>query len=179
MIPDQYGWLRKETGPKVLLAALADLGVKEIPGAPSNPIILSWAKELGIQGYTNDSIAWCALAVSHWVHQAGYQPAKKPLWALDYATWGNAADKPSLGDILVFRRKLPSGGFAGHVGLYIAETPTHFIVLGGNQDDQVCISPVKKSKFVAARRSPWKVAQPNNVRPIRLAAGTTVETSQA
>jgi uncharacterized protein (TIGR02594 family) len=178
MLPTEFAWLRKEAGPKVLLAAIADLGVREIPGAPSNPVILGWAKELGIQGYTNDGTPWCALAVSHWVHQAGYQPAKKPLWALDYATWGNPADKPSLGDILVFKRKTATG-VAGHVGLYVGETSTHFHVLGGNQDDQVCISPVAKGKLVAARRSPFKVAQPANVRPIRLAAGASLETSQA
>jgi uncharacterized protein (TIGR02594 family) len=180
MLPTEFSWLHKEPGPKLLRAALSDYGVKEVPGAASNPVILGWAKELGLEkAYTNDGIAWCGLGMGHWVHQAGYQPVAQPLWALNWASWGTPADKPSLGDVLVFRRKLPSGGFAGHVGLYVSETATHFQVLGCNQADQVCVAPVAKTKLVAARRSPWKVAQPSNVRPIRLAAASSVETSQA
>lgn len=178
MLPENLGWLRQETGPKVLLAALSDYGVKEIPGAKSNPQVLAWAKELGLDRvYTNDDTAWCGLAVAHWVHQAGYEPVAQPLWALNWAKWGNPADTPSLGDVLVFRRKTATG-YAGHVGIYVGEDDTHFHVLGGNQDNSVCVAPVAKSKFVAARRSPWRIAQPRNVRPIRLAAGGS-EVSQA
>lgn len=180
MLPEQFSWLRDETGPKVLLAALSDYGIKEVPGAASNPQILGWAKELGLEKqYTNDGIAWCALTVAHWVHQAGYEPVAQPLWALNWSSWGTAADKPSLGDVLVFRRKTATG-FAGHVGLYVGEDASHFYVLGGNQGDKVCIEPVLKTRLVAARRSPFRVAQPTNVRPIRFSAtGALHETTEA
>jgi uncharacterized protein (TIGR02594 family) len=179
MLPEQFGWLHQESGPKVLVCALSDYGVKEVPGAASNPVILGWAKELGLDGaYTNDGIAWCALATAHWVYQAGYAPVEKPLWALNWADWGNPADVPSLGDVLVFRRKTATG-FAGHVGLYVGEDDSRFYVLGGNQGDAVCIEPVLKSRLVAARRSPFRVAQPSNVRPVRLTASGAHETSEA
>jgi len=38
-----------------------------------------------------------------------------------------------LDDLLIFSR----GGSSGHVGFYAGETKTHYLVLGGNQDDQV------------------------------------------
>jgi uncharacterized protein (TIGR02594 family) len=179
MIPKEYDWLRLEAGPKVLGAALADIGLTEIPGTKSNPQILAMAKELGLQDeYRNDDTPWCGLAVAYWVKKAGYTPIHKPLWALNWVKWGNEAKTPSLGDVMVFRRKV-AGGWAGHVAVYIAETATHYVCLGGNQNNQVCISSTPKTSFVAARRPPFKIGQPANVRPIRLSKSGAPITSQA
>ena len=175
-LPAAYAWLSKETGPKVLLEALALFGTREVPGAASNPAILAWAKEVGVAGaYVNDGIAWCGLFVATVVKRAGFEPVKNPLWARNWAGFGTPAAKRSLGDILVFERE----GGGGHVGLYVGEDDTTLYVLGGNQSDQVCITRIAKSRCIAARRCPWKLAQPANVRPIRLAAGGALSTNEA
>lgn len=175
-LPAAYAWLSKEAGPRVLIEALALFGTKEVPGTASNPAILGWAKEVGVAGaYVNDGIAWCGLFVATVVKRAGFTPVVNPLWARNWAAFGTKVDKPSPGDILVFER--PGGG--GHVGLYVGEDASSWHVCGGNQSDQVCISRIAKSRLIAARRCPWKLAQPGNVRPIRLAAGGTLSTNEA
>lgn len=175
-LPPAYAWLSKEPGPRVLVEALALFGTKETPGAASNPAILGWARETGVAGaYVNDGIAWCGLMTAVVVKRAGFEPVKAPLRARNWAAFGTKADKPSLGDILVFER---SGG-GGHVGIYVGESATTFFVLGGNQGDQVSIAPIAKSRLLAARRCPWKLAQPGTVRPVRLAAGGTLSTNEA
>lgn len=100
------------------------------------------------------------------VKRAGFEPVAKPLWARNWASFGTKADKASLGDVLVFSR---DGG--GHVGLYVGEDASAWHVLGGNQGDQVSINRIAKSRLLAARRCPWKISQPSNVRPVSLAAG--------
>jgi uncharacterized protein (TIGR02594 family) len=171
-LPTAYAWLSKETGPRVIVEALALFGTKEVPGTASNPAILGWAKEVGVAGaYVNEGIAWCGLFVATVVKRAGFAPVAAPLWARNWAAFGTKVDKPSLGDILVFER--PGGG--GHVG----EDAGAYHVLGGNQGDPVSIAPIAKSRLLAARRCPWKLSQPANVRPIRLAAGGTRSTNEA
>ncbi|MGE7157263.1 TIGR02594 family protein [Methylorubrum rhodesianum] len=174
-LPAPYAWLAKEPGPRVLVEALALFGTKETPGAASNPTILAWAKETGLaRDYTNDGIAWCGLFVATVVKRAGFEPVAKPLWARNWASFGTKADKASLGDVLVFSR---DGG--GHVGLYVGEDASAYHVLGGNQSDQVCVSRIAKSRCLAVRRCPWKLAQPGNVRPVRLAAGGALSVNEA
>ena len=175
-LPTAYAWLARETGPRVLVEALDLFGTRETPGAASNPVILGWAKEVGVAGaYVNDGIAWCGLMTAVVVKRAGFEPVKAPLWARNWAAFGTKAAVPSLGDILVFER--PGGG--GHVGLYVGENASAFYVLGGNQGDQVSIAPVAKSRLLAARRCPWKLAQPAGVRPIRLAVSGALSTNEA
>ncbi|MCI9879598.1 TIGR02594 family protein [Methylobacterium goesingense] len=175
-MPAPYAWLARETGPNILLEALALYGTKETPGAASNPAILAWARETGVAGaYVNDGIAWCGLFVAVVAKRAGFEPVKNPLWARNWATFGTKADKPSLGDVLVFER----AGGGGHVGLYIGESATVFYVLGGNQGDAVSIAPIAKGRLLAVRRCPWKIAQPAGVRPIRLAVTGALSTNEA
>jgi uncharacterized protein (TIGR02594 family) len=176
MLPKSYDWLRKEAGPKVLLEAVSHYGLKEAPGTKNNPIILSWAKDLGLaKTYTNDAIAWCGLFAAIVVKRAGYEPVKDPLWARNWAKWGNKADKPSLGDVLVFSR--PGGG--GHVGFYVGEDASAYHCLGGNTVDDVSVARIAKGRLLAARRSPFKIGQPDNVRPVKMAASGKLSTNEA
>lgn len=170
MLPPSYRWLYDEPAPKILRAALSDYGIKEFPSVKDNPVILSWADQLGLgKAYRDDSTAWCGLAMAWWTHQAGYEHVEHPLWALNWKAFGNPADTPSLGDVLVFRRKT-AAGWAGHVGLYCAEDEGAYHTLGGNTQDQVMIARLARSRLVAARRCPWRIAQPDCVRPVRLAS---------
>lgn len=172
-LPNQYAWLDKEPGPRVLHEALALYGTEEKSGEENNPVILGWAKECGIS-YAGDSVPWCGLLMAVVVKRAGYSPVATPLWAQSWSKWGNAASTPSLGDVLVFIR--PSGG---HVGLYVGEDATTFHVLGGNQSDSVRISRIAKGRLIAARRSPWKIGQPKNVRRVILSDDGELSTNES
>lgn len=161
---DQYSFLSKEKAPKILIEALKLRGIKEIPGARHSLQIMKWAEELGLNRvYTSDEIPWCGLFIAKVVKDADYEPVKDPLWARNWAKFGTKVEEAMLGDILVFQR-----GSGGHVGIYIAEDSTCYHVLGGNQGNEVNISRIEKSRCISINRSPWKIAQPSNVRPIKI-----------
>ena len=100
-----YDWLKNEKSPKILVEAVKQIGIKEIVGSKHNPVILEWADEVGLKKvYTNDEIPWCGLFIAHCTHIAGLQAVERPLWALNWAKYGNKVDEPMLGDILTFKR---------------------------------------------------------------------------
>ena len=78
-----YNWLQEETSPRILVQAVKLIGTKEIVGKAHNPIILDWAKQLGIKAYTNDEIPWCGLFIAYCAHKAGVEVVDGPLWALN------------------------------------------------------------------------------------------------
>jgi uncharacterized protein (TIGR02594 family) len=69
--------------------------------------------------------------------------------AKSWLNWGQAATTPSLGVIVVIKKKTigisnATGSATGfHVGFYVSSTATAVQILGGNQNDRV-----KKSNFL-------------------------------
>lgn len=174
MIPKEYKWLKSEPGPKMLLAALALYGIAEVPGKRNNPIILDWAKRLGVENiYTADEIAWCGLFMGIVAISAGKDVPNGILWALNWAKFGDPADTAMLGDVLVFTR----AGGGGHVGLYVGEDDQAYHVLGGNTGDKVSIARLLKIRCKAIRR-PKYTTQPANVRKIFLSANGILSTNE-
>ena len=169
----QFQWLASEEAPRHLLKAIELYGTKEIVGPKHNPVIMGWAKELGITYYTNDEIPWCGLFAAIVIKRADRIPVKDPLRALSWANFGVKVDSPMLGDILTFKR---DGG--GHVGLYCGENASVYYVLGGNQGNAVSIVPIAKSRLFQARR-PEYISMPKNVRKIHLEAGGKLSTNEA
>ena len=170
-----YDWLKKETAPRILVQAVKQLGVKEFVGKEHNPVILAWAKNLGLERiYTNDEIPWCGLFVAECCRAAGLEVVERPLWALNWAKWGTPVTEAMLGDVLTFKR---NGG--GHVGIYIGEDSTHYHVLGGNQNNSVSVSRIAKNRLYKARRTAWKIAQPTNVRKVQLEPKGVITTNEA
>ena len=169
-----YEWLKSETAPRILVQAVKQLGVKEFVGKEHNPIILGWAKNLGLERiYTNDEIPWCGLFIAECCRAAGLEVVERPLWALNWNKFGNRVLEPMLGDVLTFKR---NGG--GHVGIYVGEDDTHFHVLGGNQGNSVSVSRIAKTRLYKARRTAWKIAQPANVRKVHLEPKGVITTNE-
>jgi uncharacterized protein (TIGR02594 family) len=173
MLPQQYQWLGTITPPNTIKEALKLYGIKEKIGTDDNPIIMDWADECNITGYSADSIPWCGLFVSVVVTRAGWERVASPLWARDWLHFGVPSDVPSLGDVLVFSR---DGG--GHVGFYIGEDSACYHVLGGNQSDSVCVTRINKVRLLGARRPKWKVAKPASVIPYKLLADGGISTNE-
>jgi uncharacterized protein (TIGR02594 family) len=166
----EYQWLSAEGGPKMLAEALKLIDTIETAGTANNPVILSWAAELGANissVYKADEIPWCGLFVAIIAKRAGKEVVKDPLWALNWGTFGSHTEQPMLGDVLVFVRKTPDGRKAGHVALYVGEDPKCYHILGGNQSDKVCVVRKEKSSLYIARRPKYN-NQPANVRQIIL-----------
>lgn len=178
-LPKKYAFLAKEPGPKMLLAALLEYGVLEVPGTSNNKKIINWAAEVGgnvDDVYKADSIPWCGLFMAVVAKRAGKQVPKDPLWALNWGTFGTKVEKDQamLGDVLVFVR---NGG--GHVGIYVGESKDTFHVLGGNTSDAVKIAEISKSRLYAVRRPIYSIAQPNNVRKIFISASGEISSNEA
>lgn len=181
-LPRKYSYVGASDAPSLVREAMKLYGVLETPGKGDNPIIIQWAKEvekaLGVAhlGYTADSIPWCGLFVGVVATRAGWadQMPKTPLWAKSWLEFGQKADVPSFGDVLVFGR---DGG--GHVALYVGEDAGYWHVLGGNQSDAVTITRIAKGRLLGARRPKWRVAQPASVRKITVGAFGHVSTNEA
>ena len=160
--------------PKVIAEAVRYLGLNEIKGPVNNSVIMSWAKELGLEKiYTSDEVAWCGLFVSKVVSKAGFEVVKNPLWALNWKNFGTLQKIAMLGDVLVFKRQ-----GRGHVGFYVAEDNTCYHVLGGNQSDSVSITRIQKSRCVGIRRCNWKVSQPKEVKQYFVEANGIISTNE-
>lgn len=68
-----------------------------------------------------------------------------PYWARNWQHFGIECE-PKMYSLLVFTR-----GNGGHVGWYVGETSTHYIVRGGNQSNRVTDSKYAKSRLISAR----------------------------
>jgi len=170
-----YGWVENETSPRIFVEAVKLLGVKETPRVGDNPTIINWAKELGVYpAYNHDSIAWCGLGMAYIAKQAGWEPPKNFLWALNWRNFGNAVPVPMLGDILVKPR---NGG--GHVTMYVGEDAQCYHCIGANQSDMVNIVRYPRGAFTNFRRCPWRINQPAGVRRVLLSANGTIATKES
>ena len=173
-LPKAYQWLAQETAPRHLLKAVELFGVTETVGSVNNPVIMGWAKELGLEKvYTADSIPWCGLYAAIIMLRAQRPVVDQPLWALNWNKFGVRVTTPMLGDILTFSRK---GG--GHVGLYVGEDTTAYHVLGGNQGDKVSVVRIAKTRLSQARRPQYN-SQPENIRKVILASNGALSTNEA
>lgn len=165
LLPKQYQFLEKEGAPRMLVEFLNIYGIEEVKGAGDNPVILLWAKEVGVEkDYKHDATAWCGLEMAVIAKRAGKQVVKNPLWARNWLNFGEKAEVAKLGYVLVFSRK----GGGGHVGLYVGEDDTHYHVAGGNQGDTSSIVRIAKDRCIGIRKPVYKTAEPANVRVIIL-----------
>ena len=175
-IPSKYQWLYTIGQlPKMVTSFLAIYGTKEVPGAGNNPVIMSWAKQLGLKDYTADSIPWCGLAMAWMATQAGYpNEVTNPLWAKNWKSFGVPVKIPMLGDVLTFTRE--SGG---HVGIYIAEDKDCYHVGGGNQSDDVTITRVLKSRLYSASMPKFKIGAPASRKQYFVSASGEISKNEA
>lgn len=128
-----------------LSVARSFVGIKEIPGVASQPVILQWAKDLKAPAYDNDDIPWCAVYVNRVCLACQLPLAGKGydlLRAASFLGWGQSMTAPTLGAVLVFKR--PEGF---HVGFYVGENATAYYVLGGNQSNAVGYTWIAKDRL--------------------------------
>ena len=75
--------------PRMLQEARKLFGTKEFAGSANNPVILGWAKEVGLaKSYTDDVIPWCGLFMAVVAKRAGKPALEGPLWARNWAAFG-------------------------------------------------------------------------------------------
>lgn len=130
-----------EGEPPWLTVARQEIGQLEIDGEGSNPRIEEYFSTTTL-GEQTDDVPWCAAFVSFCLAQAGAKSLRSAR-AADWLGWGKKLAKPKAGCVVVL--KPTSEGTSGHVGFYVGETEKNVNLLGGNQSDQVKITPFAKS----------------------------------
>jgi uncharacterized protein (TIGR02594 family) len=124
------------------------IGLKEIVGKGTNLTIQSWLSNLRAW-WSDDETAWCGTFVAHCIKKTGYPLPKHWYRAKDWLTWGLDVHTPCYGCVVVFNRV---GG--GHVGFCVGKDEQgRLMVLGGNQNNMVSISPFTLDR-VAGYRMP-------------------------
>jgi len=159
------------TEPAWLVEARKHVGLKEVPGARHNAVILGWLERLKAW-WRDDETPWCGVFVAHCMRQANLPLPKDWMRAKAWADWGSNLRSTHVapGAVLVFARQ---GG--GHVGFYVGEDNTYFYVLGGNQGNAVNIMKLAKARCIAIR---WPKDVPVVGGPVRRAGGV-VSTNEA
>lgn len=134
----------------------ANTGLREIPGARSNPLILGWIHELAarwprlgpnINWYRNDDTPWCGLGMAEAVGiGAGYAPPDAPLGAINWGPggWkeGQRLKVPVVGAVMVFSR---TGG--NHVSCYEGQDATRYRIRGCNQSNMINETWIDKKRL--------------------------------
>lgn len=132
--------------PLWIVEAKKHIGLAEIPGPKHNLTILNWLKELKAW-WADDETPWCGVFVAYCMKAAGVEVPKYYMRAKDWAAWGDAIKKPTLGCVVVFERQ---GG--GHVGFVVGQDEQgRLMVLGGNQGNRVSIAPFDPARAIAYR----------------------------
>lgn len=126
-------------------------GTTEISGQKDNPEVLKYFREAGFSDSSlKDETAWCS-AFANWIANNLCLERSNQLTARSWLKVGYKVTDPEPGDIVVLWRVKPNS-WQGHVGFYINQDENNIYILGGNQSNQVCISPYPKERLLQYRR---------------------------
>ena len=145
--------------------ARGEIGQAEIPGPKNNPVILSYYAKAGFPQINDEATPWCA-GFANWALESAGVPGSKSLAAREFLNWGKPVTKPYPGCVAVLWRDNPQS-WTGHTGFYVGETATHIQILGGNQNNRVCIQAHPKNQLLGYREP----IKSSNSRTVKAATG--------
>lgn len=147
-------------GPRWLDRARSYLGMREIPGAAHNPVIIRWWERIKAP-FRDDETPWCGAFVGGVLAEEGLPIVPGPAGARNWLKLGVPLDRPAVGCVVVFWRGKPSG-WSGHVGFVVGRDRFgNLMVLGGNQGDAVTIKPFSRDRVLGYR---WPSVWPTKER---------------
>jgi uncharacterized protein (TIGR02594 family) len=123
-----------------MAVALREVGQNEIAGARHNDRIIDYHATTTLQA-TADETPWCASFVNWCLREVNIAGTNSAL-AASWLNWGQPCD-PRAGAITVIFNTNASASLTStgnHVAFLVQKTATHYILLGGNQSNQVKIS---------------------------------------
>lgn len=135
------------------------VGIEEVPGMESNPMILAMLKLDG-DWPEDDSVPWCS-AFLNWVCWLLRLPRSKSYRARSWLNVGQAIDvldaEPGFDIVILKRGSGDQPGpevieAPGHVGFYAGHLGNKIELLGGNQGDSVKVSRYDSSRILGIRR---------------------------
>ena len=127
-------------------------GLKEYPGAPTQPVIAGWLKRLKAW-WADDETPWCGTFVAAVMDTCAIPIPKAWYRAKGWLDWGTQLPMPSVGCVVVFDRK---GG--GHVAIVAGKSADgRLVCIGGNQGNAVSVAPFDRSRVLGYR---WPPGEP-------------------
>ena len=144
----------KTANEKLIRAAAAEIGVKEVQGSGNNKRVVEYSKYATLDNKKGqaDSVPWCSSFLCFLVETSLSIQSTNSMMARSWLKFGKSSkNDKAVGDIVVFWRGSKQS-WKGHTGIYLGETQSYVYCLGGNQDDQVKISKYLKSKVLDYRR---------------------------
>jgi uncharacterized protein (TIGR02594 family) len=124
-------------------------GVREIPGAPTEPRIAGWLRSLRAW-WTDDETPWCGVFVAAVMQACGIKLPRHWYRAKGWLDWGERMATPCVGAVVVFERQ---GG--GHVAICVGQDQNgRLMCIGGNQGNAVSVAPFERSRVVGYRWPP-------------------------
>lgn len=164
--------------PTLLEVMQSRLGIQEVPGKKHNPIIVSWAAEVGHPEIVDDETSWCSICASSAAKEANlpFPPANVNPMARSWLTWGVkvAPDDVQPGDVAVWPRG--NSTWQGHVNVVEKVTKTTVTCIGGNQGGMAGGDAVTRSKpRLKSEALGFRRAVPATVKDLREAGSTTIK----
>lgn len=148
--------------PAWYIAALGELGQREIAGAKDNPRVVEYHGATA-GGDAPDEVPWCSSFANWCFKQAGIVGTRNKA-ASSWAAWGtglilvsgtgpvkDGAMDLRVGCVCVFGKHDPDAKGTGHVAFAVAWDGEWVWVLGGNQTNAVTIARRKRADIVATR----------------------------
>lgn len=135
------------------------LGVREVPGVASNPLVLAMLR-LDQDWPADDSVPWCSAFTNFVAWLLGLERSRS-LAARSWLTVGTPVPLEAAvrGDVVVLTRgagKQPgpevTSGAPGHVGFFDRLEGDRVYLLGGNQGNAVTVAPFARSRVLGVRR---------------------------
>lgn len=126
-------------------------GTRETVNGKNNPRIHDYFQATGFKaGEASD--AWCSAFANWCMKQAGIKGTNSAA-AQSWLRWGVELPltEPRPGCIVVFSRPTPTNPNSGHVAFYVRSTRGYIHVLGGNQNNRVCVRPYPSSRLLGYR----------------------------
>ena len=139
-----------QTEPPWMAIARQEIGQREIPGVQHNPRIIEYHATTTLKA-TSDETAWCSSFVNWCLRQAGL-PGTNSAAAASWLNWGQASEARAGAVAVIYNAAAAHSSLStsgNHVGFLVEETTSHYVILGGNQSNQV-----KVSSFPTAR---WRL----------------------
>lgn len=151
--------MAKQAVEKWLALAIAEIGVKEVPGRGHNPVVLAYFRDAGHPEIRDDETPWCAAFVGACLYRAGVYTTGSML-ARSYLKWGYELKKPVPGCVAIFPRG--ADPTYGHVTFVLAVHGNVIDVIGGNQHNSVCVVSRMTTEALSFR---WPYDPANDLGP--------------
>ena len=133
--------------------ALGEVGQSEIRGQDHNARIVEYHATTTLQA-TTDETAWCSSFVNWCLHRAGIRGTDSAA-AASWLRWGTPVGSRPGAITIIYSRGAANTSLSvsgNHVAFLVSDSDTHYLLLGGNQSNQVRVSAYPKAAWTLRSR---------------------------